>query len=295
MKIRFLILAAFFCNLPTVFATVYSGSDCGATQNDTCNWSYDDQTKTLTITGSGKIKDYPKEESPFYNPNETSSKWRTTAPWGQYNHEVQNINIASGITELGEGVFRGMDQVTSVKLPDGLETIGASTFDTALSLKNINIPQSVSSIGNRAFASTVNLESINIPDSVVSLGVSAFEVNEELYGSSSTQSIVLGDGVTTIGKNTFTGMSENLIIFCSDKGHEDNSCQQILQKTGFKGQIQQYTKISTNLYSVIQNGKTSYYSSMTKMAQNIEMKRIYTIDEANMVAGKKNTFKIRYK
>ena len=272
---------------------IASGDNCG----DNCHWEYDDTTKTLTITGTGNINNYPKEENPSYNPNETtSSKWRTTAPWGIYSKEVQNINITSGITSLGEGVFRGMDQVTSVNLPNGLETIGTSAFDTALSLQNINIPQSVSSIGSRAFASTVNLESLAIPNSVVSIGTNAFNVNEELYGTSSTKSIVLGNGMETIGSGAFTGMSDDLTIFCPEHGnHGNKSCQQTLQKTGFKGQILSYSQIANNLYSVSQNGKTSYYSSLAKMAKNIEMKRIYTIDEANKVSGKKNTFKIRYK
>ena len=48
------------------------------------------------------------------------------------------------------------------------------------------------------------------------------------------------------------------------------------------------------------NGKYLYnsrfYDSLSDIASgNYNKKRIYTVDEANTVAGKKNSFKIRYK
>lgn len=67
---------------------------------------------------------------------------------GQY---VKSVEMASGITTIGVGAFRGISNLQSVTLPASLTTIGASAFLGCTSLTSVTIPANVTSIGNNAF------------------------------------------------------------------------------------------------------------------------------------------------
>ncbi|MCR4916701.1 MAG: leucine-rich repeat domain-containing protein, partial [Prevotella sp.] len=67
---------------------------------------------------------------------------------GQY---VKSVEIASGITTIGEGAFKGISNLSSVTLPSSLTTIGATAFQGCTSLTSVDIPAKVTSIGNLAF------------------------------------------------------------------------------------------------------------------------------------------------
>ena len=67
---------------------------------------------------------------------------------GQY---VKSVEIASGITTIGEGAFKGISNLSSVTLPSSLTSIGATAFQGCTSLTSVDIPANVTSIGNNAF------------------------------------------------------------------------------------------------------------------------------------------------
>ena len=67
---------------------------------------------------------------------------------GQY---VKSVEMASGITTIGAGAFRGISNLQSVTLPSSLTSIGATAFQGCTSLTSVDIPANVTSIGNNAF------------------------------------------------------------------------------------------------------------------------------------------------
>ena len=115
----------------TVFASDVSGT-CG----DNLKWTFDVNTETLTISGTGDMQDYD-------NPNIT--------PWDQYRSRIKQVVINKGVTSLGSRAFRGFKQLTSVSIPSSVTSIGPSAFSGCSQLTSISIPNSVTSIGNHTF------------------------------------------------------------------------------------------------------------------------------------------------
>ena len=106
------------------------------------NWTFDEATGTLRITGSGPMDDL--ETFIDY-------QWVVRNPWEAFT-----------------------ERITAVDLPEGLTSIGRSCFAECTGLKRIRIPEGVTAIGDQAFYGCSALADISLPDSVQSIGGSAF-------------------------------------------------------------------------------------------------------------------------
>ena len=72
-----------------------------------------DAAGTLTISGTGAMPDY------------TSS---TGAPWGAYRSSILQVNIAEGVTNIGNYAFRNCSGLTAIAIPSSVTSIGEGTF-----------------------------------------------------------------------------------------------------------------------------------------------------------------------
>ena len=115
-----------------------------------------------------------------------------------YCNMLQNVEIGSGVTSIGEYTFRYCYALSSITIPDGITSIEEFAFSNCYSLSSITIPNGVSSIGAYAFAHCYPLSSITIPNGVTSIGSSVF------YECSSLSSITIPDGVSSIGSEAFS-------------------------------------------------------------------------------------------
>lgn len=154
------------------------GGQCG----NTLYWTYADGK--LTIYGSGSMYDY------LYN---------STAPWYTYRSGITSVEVASGVTSIGNYAFYNLRELTSVSLPEGLLEIGFRAFENADALAELTLPATVNTIGDNAFHGCTALESVNIPQGVSSILTGTF------YGCSALKSVVLPDGMTAIGDSAFNG------------------------------------------------------------------------------------------
>ena len=145
-------------------ASVVASGSCGASGSNV-KWSISSD-RVLTISGTGRMKDYPL---PYSQPTDPR-------PWRDYmdydglqftsivvksgvtyigNYAFSNayanksLTIAGTVTEIGTGAFFGTN-LTDLKLPNGLKKIGARAFESC-GLTNAEIPQSVTYIGTDAF------------------------------------------------------------------------------------------------------------------------------------------------
>ena len=129
----------------SVFANVTTGK-CGTE----AFYSYDDVTKTLTINGTGAIKDYTLS---------------SVAPWYDYCEQIESIVIESGVTGIGSYAFYWCKGLTSITIPDTVTYIGEGTFYECTALESVTIPDSITSIGKEAFQFS-GLTSVTVPGSV---------------------------------------------------------------------------------------------------------------------------------
>ena len=115
---------------------------------------------------------------------------------------LSSFTIPDYVTSIGKGAFTGSD-LNSITISNSVTTIDDETFSGCANLTSVSIPNSVTSIGNYVFSACSNLISITIPNSVTSIGDGAF------YNCSSLTSITIPNYVTSIGDRTFA-MCDNL-------------------------------------------------------------------------------------
>ncbi len=161
--------------IPYTPENIASGS-CG----DNLIWSLNNEG-TLSIVGTGDMKNYTYEAS----------------PWSSYCASIKKVVIENGVTSIGDYAFYECTSLTSVTIPDSVTSIGDSAFEYCTSLTSVTIPDSVTSIGHGAFLDCYLLTSIIIPDSVTSIGEAVF------CGCGLLTSVIIPDRVTRIGGSMF--------------------------------------------------------------------------------------------
>gem|GEM_PF-2318149 len=178
-----------FTLLPMAFVPAFAA-------DDTCTWSYDEGTKTLTFTGTGAMRDFVSESSGAGMIPET--------PWSAYEDEAEAVVIGEGITSVGAYSFATFTQLAQVTLPSTVTSIGAGAFAYCFNLAEINLPDGLTSIGEMAFGFNC-LTNVVIPAGVTALNT-VFSYNL------APLSITLPEGLTSI-VNCFDHTAiENLTI-----------------------------------------------------------------------------------
>ena len=189
--LRILFIVAFILgiliiiNPNTVQATTVASGKAG----QDIIWTLDD-SGTLTISGTGKMRNYE-----FSN-----------IPWNDYRYgrnSIRNVIIEDGITSIGDNAFSSCQDLTCVTIPDSVTSIGNWAFYASREIENIIIPEGVTTIGRCAFYNCSGLENLTIPNSVSHIG------DETFKGCSSLISIDISNNVSVIEYGTFYGC-ENL-------------------------------------------------------------------------------------
>lgn len=129
----------------------------------------------LTISGTGEIKDYGFNSSPFYG-----------------NENIKEVVINDGITYIGLSVFSNCKNLALVTIPDSVTAFGGLSFEGTLWLSekrkenpfvvfngilidarmcsgNVIVPDNVTTISKSAFSRCSEMTSITIPESVTSI------------------------------------------------------------------------------------------------------------------------------
>jgi hypothetical protein len=92
---------------------------------------------------------------------------------------LQSINL-SGLSKMGDRMFRGSPHLNSVTLGNSITKIPISAFASCSSLATIALPNGIDTIGESAFDGCTLISSINMPTSLKYLGAYAFRGNTEL-------------------------------------------------------------------------------------------------------------------
>ena len=87
---------------------------------------------TLTISGTGAMKDYNSDDnpSPVYN-----------------NSDVKKVVIEDGVTSIGNSAFDSCSNLTSITIPDSVSSIGNFVFYGCSSLTSITLSNNITNIG----------------------------------------------------------------------------------------------------------------------------------------------------
>ena len=164
-----LALLAAVCGLLTFSAAAESAVVESGACGENLTWTLD-AAGTLTVSGTGAMKDYNYKG----------------APWYQSRDSIKAVVVESGVTTIGGSAFNDCSSLTSINFQDSVTVIGEYAFESCSSLTSITIPESVTAIGGFAFYGCSSLESINIPKSVTAVGEYAFSTCSSLKDVSIT-------------------------------------------------------------------------------------------------------------
>ena len=160
--LKVLAMLFFMSVIISLFAAVSISAATSGTfsaEGASVNWSYDAQSSTLTISGTGDM---------------ASASLQSVAPWYEYRTSVQKVVVKSGVTGIGGYAFRDFSALTSVSIASSVKSIGDYAFTRCTSLPSITIPSGVKSIGAGAFSFCDALASVSVSTGLESIGAQAF-------------------------------------------------------------------------------------------------------------------------
>lgn len=104
---------------------IMDGKTAGGNLSTGLHWAYDDETKTLSITGQGEIPDYNY-------PNEQ--------PWCAFGGKAQTLTLGEGVAKIGKKAFTSFQVLPSITLPKSVATIGEKAFENCHKLTDVTVP-----------------------------------------------------------------------------------------------------------------------------------------------------------
>ena len=176
-----------------------------------------------------------------------------------YHTGLKSVDWPASLKTIREGTFQ-YTHLTDFSFLDGIETIDPAAF-------------------NHVFSYADSPITFVVPDSVKTIRQYAFTGNWNL------QNIVLSENVTSIDSLAFDDRIKS--IYCT--GNVD-VCRENVGEA-FADKVKQALVKTINGVNYIYDTSGKLVTTSGKRTE----KRIYTIDEANAVAGKVNSVKIRYR
>jgi hypothetical protein len=161
------------------------------TWGDNLTWSYDDSTKTLTISGAGEMADG----------STITTGWEAA---GLGSVPFEHVVISEGVTSIGNCAFFGCKSLVSVSIPASVAAIGIYAFYDCWSLVSIFVPEGVTIIAKGAFSGCTSLSSFSVaPGNAAYRTATGREIvysNGGLaaYAGGSGDSYSIPEGVTSI-------------------------------------------------------------------------------------------------
>ena len=193
-----LALLAAVCGLLAFSAAAESAAASGIC-GENLTWTLD-AAGTLTVSGTGAMKDYNYEG----------------APWYQSRDSIKAVVVESGVTTIGGSAFDGCSSLSSITIPEGVTAIGYRAFSGCSSLSSITIPEGVTAIGGSAFSGCSSLKDVSITDLAawcsIAFGNKAanplYKAKNLYLNGQKLVSVTVPEGVTEVKAYTFYGFKD---------------------------------------------------------------------------------------
>ena len=161
-----------------------------------------DSDGLLKVSGTGAMADYD---------------WENKAPWYENRLKIKAVEIAEGVTSIGDDAFDYCQNLTSVMIPNSVTSIGVSAFFRCDKLSSIIIPNSVVKISNSAFAYCTSLTEVSIPAGTTDISGAIFRGCEKLTSINVDEA---NPNYKSIDGVLFTKDGKTLINYPAGKGEE---------------------------------------------------------------------------
>lgn len=271
------------------------------------NWTYDTESYTLTLSGSGALPDYNSRtlKNHYFRTDEKALIVTSIHPVFGYEEKyyiidvVKHINIGSGINTIGKMYFSGAEYLEKLTLSESVTVIKDEAFEGCTSLyeidgiinNDIEVARSafedcqfiennngILVMGNTLVVAdpTYYVENITIPSNVTKIKSEAFIDYESL------QTITFEGNLTSIGDRAFSGCSNLTTITFAD-----NTSLTTIGNSAFSG--------CSNLNSInVPHTVTSWGTNIFNGCISLPVVGDYIMPCKHVIVGVKNTGKSEY-
>ena len=235
-------------------AAVLTGQ-CGKS----ANYSYDEDTKTLNITGSGEIETCVFAASRNYGDPETTFSNDQTKEIGK---NVETVVIGNGITKIGYRSFYFEENLKKVTIPESVTRIEDEAFSLCKKNESFNLPSKLEYIGKLAFGRNIGTKDLKIPKSLKSVGSDSYDGApfsycefENVVFEEGTENVLEGILKFTTIKNLVFAQSTKIIEREAFKNCniEDVVLPYNLEEIGFQAFYGCYNMKNLTIYQKVKN------------------------------------------
>lgn len=150
-------------------------------------------TGKLTLSGSGWTWDYAGSDHPGF--------WHVS-------DDCKSLSVESGVTELGESLFYGLDQLKTASLPKTLNKICSDAFGNCVELERISFYGSAPSFGSTCFYNVRDL-TVRYPSSDTSWTDSV----RKNYGADNVKWVAVAKPSITTNPTSTTAAKDSTVSF----------------------------------------------------------------------------------
>ena len=235
--------------LPMSVASEEVAEDATSGNWDTnITWSFDQATGTLTISGTGKMKDcWPSYDA---------------YPWAVFRTEIRSLVIEDGVTFISQDAFRGCTSLTNVSIADSVTEMGPRVFQDCTALTNIVFPKNLTIISGSTLEGCSALATVHIPEGVVQISSFAFRGCTSLGAVDFPETLKYIQGSVFSGCTGLTSVTFPKGVFSiSDYAFKDCTGLQKLVFVGNAPRIGSYTFEGVKLQAFFPIEDATWYES----------------------------------
>ena len=206
-------ISAYNYSLPDKIYSI--AGPCG----DSATYRYDIDSATLTISGTGAMKNYGLDEisnnPPWYNYRDEigavviedgiTTVGRCAFIWSA----IKSISIPNTVTKLFSSCFMECHNLETAVLPDSVTEMETSIFYKDNALQFVAMPANIKEIPNFFVGDCTALKQFYMAEGITTIGIWAFK------NCTSLEAINLPDSLTTIDEYAFEGASDTLTVYAS--------------------------------------------------------------------------------
>lgn len=201
MKRRIVPVALALCLALALLSLRARAAETGPAWGTEVQWSYDEDTYTLELTGSGPMPEGAPPCDDLYRV-ETVIIGDGITTVGARSFEtcsnLKKVTIPASVTSIGDAAFLCCSRLSDVTIPGDNVTVGEQAFFSCDSLTSVTIPGDNVTVGERAFSSCSSLTDVRFSGAAVKIGNGAFGSCEKLTR------LELQKGAASIGESAFS-------------------------------------------------------------------------------------------
>ncbi|MBE6984774.1 MAG: leucine-rich repeat domain-containing protein [Ruminococcaceae bacterium] len=245
----------------------------GAVSKGSCGeqvqWEFDHASGTLKIFGQGQMLSY--------------SEWVQFAPWYHFRAMIRSVDIAEGVSSIGDYAFYDCNELREVRLPSSVNSIGAYAFYNCLVMKEVLLPSELLQIGEYAFYACRALRDLRLPEGIETLGLRAFNDCDSL------QRVDIPSSLTNLEQAVFSDcdaltcfvVSEKNLHYRNDESGAltDRSGEELICcPSGIEGEYHVADGIKTIQKFAFEGAKKIEQVTLSNSVETIERQAFYRCD-----------------